>query len=292
MGALAIDDHSLRERFQRGGEAARQARVALESYYRLLGQVFPIHGEIETVAAYDVYLRDPSMEWDIVMLTDASSGRIIGGIQWQPLRDVKASCIDALAWVEHVWLTDEPGVRNYASFRHLLATVRKHMYQRGVDVGFMEFNDPEKMTPAEMEQDAAGGLSSWDRLLLWAGVGLSELVYSTADQRRRTVPYAQPSMEGGPPVRFLSLGFFALTRDLTGVRVPAEDYLQILYRAHSTIRDVDPTTDPTCLEYTAAVEALEVAAFEFAPLKERLQSETVQRAPRRPRKRTAPARQD
>ncbi len=54
----------------------------------LLERVFPIDGEIETVAAYDEYLRDPSMEWDIVVLTDASEGRVIGGIQRQAVRDL------------------------------------------------------------------------------------------------------------------------------------------------------------------------------------------------------------
>ncbi|HSS01936.1 MAG TPA: hypothetical protein VLM79_32985 [Kofleriaceae bacterium] len=283
MGVVVIEDHSLRERFQRGGEVAHDARVALDSYFRLLDDVFPICGEIETVAAYDAYLRDPSMEWDIVMLTDASNGRIIGGIQWQPLRNVAASWIDALAWVEHVWLADEPGVRSYPSFRHLLATVRKHMCQQRVDVGFMEFNDPQKMMPEEMEQDAVGGLSTSDRLLLWARMGLCELVHWTVDRRRMTVPYAQPAMEGGPPVRMLSLGFFALTQELTGVRLSAEDYLQILYRAHSTIRTVDPSTDPTCLEYTAAVNMLHPASFEFAPLKQRIAADVGKRTPRRRR---------
>jgi hypothetical protein len=149
----------------------------------------------------------------------------------------------------------------------------------------MEFNDPEKMMPDEMEQDAAGGLSPWDRLLLWARVGLCELVHWTADRRRMTVPYAQPAMEGGPPVRILSLGFFALTQELSGVRLSPEDYLQILYRAHSTIRTVDPPTDPTCLEYTAAVNMLHAASFEFAPLTERIATGAGKRAPRVHRRR-------
>jgi hypothetical protein len=205
------------------------------------------------------------MEWDIVILTDASTDRIIGGIQWQPLRDVRASWINELAWVEHIWLSNEPGVRSYGSFRHLLAAVRKHMRHKHVDIGFLEFNDPEKMTPDDMANDAVGGLSSWDRLRLWARMGVSELVYDTVD-RRVTVPYAQPAMEGGPAVRILSLGFFALTQDLAEIRISPADYLQILYRAHATIRNVDPASDPTCLEYTAAVHALHADTFHFVPL--------------------------
>ena len=68
MGALVIDDHSLREYFHGGIEAARRARVMLEMYYPLLRAVFPIDGEIETIAAYDAYLHDPAGEWDIVAL--------------------------------------------------------------------------------------------------------------------------------------------------------------------------------------------------------------------------------
>jgi hypothetical protein len=270
MGGLAIIDHSLREQFQGGDQSARHARTLLEAYYPLVRSVFPIEGELETVAAYDEYLRDPTMEWDIIVLTEASSGRIIGGIQWQALRDVRTSWVNGLAWVEHIWLANEPGVRSYGSFRHLLVTVRKHMRKRAVDIGFMEFNDPEKMTTEEMEQDAAGGLSSWDRLLLWARVGLSELAYLAPDGRYLPVPYAQPSMEGGPPVRMLSLGFFSLAQDLGDVHLRADEYLQILYRAHSTIRDVDPATDPTCLEYTAALRALGVSELCFVPLQRRL----------------------
>ena len=270
MGGPAITDHSLREQFQGGEQSARRARILLEAYYPLVRSVFPIDGELETVAAYDEYLRDPTMEWDIVALTDASSGRIIGGIQWQVLREVRTSWVNAVAWIEHIWLANERGVRSYGSFRHLLATVRKHMQHGAVDVGFMEFNDPEKMTTEEMEQDAGGGLSSRDRLLLWARVGLRELVYLAPDGRYLPVPYAQPSMEGGPPVRMLSLGFFSLAQDLGVVHPRPDEYLQILYRAHSTIRGVDPATDPTCLEYTGALRALGVAELCFAPLQRRL----------------------
>ena len=144
------------------------------------------------------------------------------------------------------------------------------MHRRHVTTGFMEFNDPEKMTPQEMEQDAAGGLSSQDRLTLWAHMGLSELVYRTADQSRAPVPYAQPAMAGGPPVAMLSLAFFALTQHLTEMHLSVEDYLRIVHRAHATIAGVDPATDPTCVAYTAAVRALGIAEFDFAPLRQRL----------------------
>lgn len=242
----------------------------LEAYYALFARVFPIAGEIETVAAYDEYLRDPASEWDVVVLSDASDGRTIGGIQWQAIRNVGASWIDELAWIEHVWLIDEPSVRRYDTFRQLLQTVRKHMRAKRVDTGFMEFNDPEKMTAAELEQDRAGGLSSWDRLVLWARVGLCDVTYRTEEGQRLPVPYAQPAMEGGAAVRILSLGFFALATDLTRMHLRAHDYLRILHRAHATIRGVDPAIDPTCLEYKAAVQALGVAELDFVPLKERL----------------------
>ena len=91
MGTLAIRDQSLRDLFQHGGEATRRARAMLARYHQLLGDVFPIQGEIETVAAYDAYLCDPSLEWDIIVLTESSSDRIIGGIQWQPLRNLNVS---------------------------------------------------------------------------------------------------------------------------------------------------------------------------------------------------------
>lgn len=272
MLAPDIQHQSLRDDYRRGGPAAREARMALEAYYPLLRAVFPVEGEIETVDAYDQYLRDPALEWDIVVLRDRSDGRIIGGIQWQAIRRVGASWVDSLAWVEHIWLADQPGVRTYRSFRRLLATVEKHMRDKDVDVGFMEFNDPDKTTPEQMEEDAKGGLTTWDRLLLWARVGLCEVGYR-AGGRWMPAPYAQPSMESGPPVRILTLGFFSFDRDLTEESMTPEDYLRILYRAHSTIRGLDPAADPTCLEYTAEVLALGVAAFEFTPLRCRFQSE-------------------
>ena len=270
MASLAIKDHSLRERYLGGGEEAGNARRVLERYYPLLTEVFPIAGEIETIAAYDEYLRDPAMDWDIVVLSDAADGRIVGGIHWQALRGLGTAWLDAVAWVEHVWLVNDPAFRRYDRFRDLLSAVRNHMHRRRVDVGFMEFNDPEKMTPQDMARDAAGGLSTRDRLRLWAHVGLCELVHRTADGQPVPAPYAQPAMDHGPPVRMLSLGFFAFARNLADTRILATDYLQILYRAHATIRGVDPASDPTCLEYTAAVRALGATAFEFAPLKYRL----------------------
>src|ERR1051325_10778922 len=215
MGALQINDHCLRERYRAGGETARQARAALDTYYQLLADAFPITGEIEAIDAYDEYLTDPNVEWDIIVLSDASSERIIGGIQWQIIRHVNVPWLDTLAWVEHVWLVDEPRVRNYHSFHRLLATIQKHMRERRVYTGFMEFNDPEKMNPEQIALDASGGLSSWERLLLWAHAGIHDLVYSAADGRQLPVPYAQPSMDGGPPVRFLSIGFFTLVHELS-----------------------------------------------------------------------------
>jgi hypothetical protein len=270
MGEPGIADHSLRDQFERGGEAAGDALLMLEHYHPLLMQVFPIDGEIETLAAYHEYLSDRTMEWDIVVLSDPRDGRILGGIHWQPLRGLDTAWADTLAWVEHVWLLDDPDVRRYSAFHHLLATVRRHMRRRGAHAGFMEFNDPEKMTAAEIEQDAAGGLSTRDRLVLWAGVGLSELVYVAADGRRLPAPYAQPAMDGGPPMRILSLGFFSLVQDLARSELSTADYLRILHRAHSTIRGVDPAIDPTCVAYTAAVRVLGVTGFAFSPLKHRL----------------------
>jgi hypothetical protein len=276
MASLAIKDHSLRERYLGGGEEAGNARRVLERYYPLLTEVFPIAGEIETIAAYDEYLRDPAMDWDIVVLSDAADGRIVGGIHWQALRGLGTAWLDAVAWVEHVWLVNDPAFRRYDRFRDLLSAVRNHMHRRRVDVGFMEFNDPEKMTPQDMARDAAGGLSTRDRLRLWAHVGLCELIHRTADGQRVPAPYAQPAMDHGPPVRMLSLGFFAFARKLAESRIPTTDYLQILYRAHATIRGVDPAHDPTCREYTAAVRALAATDFEFAPLKDRLSPDRQQ----------------
>src|ERR1043165_2636811 len=160
MASFAIHDDSLRERYHGGGEELGNARLLLERYYPLLTEVFPIAGEIETIASYDEYLRDPAMAWDIVVLSNAADGRIVGGIHWQALRDLGTSWVDAVAWVEHVWLINDPAVRRYDRFRDLLSAVRNHMRRAHVDVGFMEFNDPEKMSPEDMARDAAGGLST------------------------------------------------------------------------------------------------------------------------------------
>jgi len=202
MNAPHMLDQSLRDTYLGDTIAVQEARAALEAYYPLLRSAFPLEGEIETVDAYEQYLRDPSLEWDIVVLRDAGDGRIIGGIQWQVLRGVGPSWAESLAWVEHIWLVNQPGVRTYRSFRDLLGTVRDGMRRKGVDVGFMEFNDPDKMSPTEKEEDARGGVTTRDRVLLWASVGLCEVGFQTEDGWIGA-PYAQPSMEEGPPLTIL-----------------------------------------------------------------------------------------
>jgi hypothetical protein len=260
---------SLKEAYAGGDAARRAARSVLEAYYPLLRSVFPVVGEIETVAAYDQYLQDADLEWDIVVLRDDPDGDILGGIQWQALREAGPPWAKSLAWVEHIWLSNQAGVRTYLAFRGLLGTVRDRLSEKGVRVGFMEFNDPDKMSFAEQEEDARGGVSTRDRLLLWGRAGVCEVGFTTGGVWKGA-PYAQPSMEGGPPVTILTLGFFSFGPKLIEQQLPVADYLRILHRAHATIRGVDPAVDPTCRQYTEEVNALGIPAFSFLPLRRRL----------------------
>jgi hypothetical protein len=229
----------------------------MEAYHKQLRRTFPLEGEIESAATYSEYLRNPHSTWDMVVLRDKAQN-IIGGIQYQ-IVDVGGQSINKAAWGEHIWLA--PEARNYQNFHGLVKIAEERITKAGGDMVFMEFNNPEKMTPAQILEDAAAGISPADREKIWGRVG----IHVPVDRVGRMPEYGQPSMDGQPPVDFLSLGFIG-SKPITGKTISADDYLKLATAAHSTIPGVDVATDPTIKAYTDAVRAMDDTAFTFVPL--------------------------
>lgn len=229
----------------------------MEAYHKQLSRTFPLEGEIESVATYMSYLKNPNSTWDMVVLRDKAQN-IIGGIQYQVV-DVGGQSINKAAWGEHIWLA--PEARNFENFRGLVKIAEERITKAGGDMVFMEFNNPEKMTPAQILEDSAAGISPADREKVWGRVG----IHVPVDRVGRMPEYGQPSMDGQPAVEFLSLGFIG-SKPITGKTISADDYLKLATAAHSTIPGVDVATDPTIKAYTDAVRAMDDTAFTFVPL--------------------------
>ena len=229
----------------------------MEAYHKQLSRTFPLEGEIEAASTYAAYLKNPNSTWDMVVLRDKAQN-IIGGIQFQVV-DVGGQSINKAAWGEHIWLA--PEARNYQNFHGLVKIAEERIKKAGGDMVFMEFNNPEKMTPAQILEDAAAGISPADREKIWGRVG----IHVPVDRVGRMPEYGQPSMDGQPPVDFLSLGFIG-AKPITGKTITADDYLKLATAAHSTIPGVNVATDPTIKAYTDAVRAMDDTSFTFVPL--------------------------
>lgn len=245
---------SMRELAERNDPAFDEI---LAAYHKQLQRTFPLEGEIEAAETYAAYLKDKSMTWDMVVLRDAEKN-IIGGIQYQ-IVEVGGQNINKAAWGEHIWLA--PEARNYDNFRGLIKIAEERIKKSGGDLVFMEFNNPEKMTPAQILEDSAAGISPADREKVWGRVG----IHVPVDSVGRMPEYGQPSMDGQPAVEFLSLGFIG-SKPLTGKSITASDYLRLARSAHSTIPGVDVNSDPTIKAYTEAVQAMDDKVFTFVPL--------------------------
>jgi hypothetical protein len=243
---------SMRELAERDPQAFEQK---LDQYYPKLQNAFPDASEIESKDTYRDYLNDKNFPWDMLVLHD-KEGNVLGGIQSQTV-DVGGSEINKAVWAEHIWLA--PEARTYTNFNTLLKTAVNRWSATGSDVVFMEFNDRAKMTLAQMNDDAAAGLTPEAREKIWGRVGL----YVLGDQSGRIAPYAQPAMGDGDPVTYLSVGMAPLKGKT--------DYLKLLRAAHSTIPDVNLDTDPTVLNYTAGLQAVKDSGqdrLSFARLKD------------------------
>ena len=60
-------------------------------------------------------------------------------------------------------------------------------------------------------------------------------------------------MDGQDPVTYLTLALISLKgKNLAGSKLPIQDYLQLLTKAHGTI--VDTATDPTVAAYTKILQ--------------------------------------
>jgi hypothetical protein len=239
-------------------------RELLDEYYPKLERAFPLVGEIETKDTYLEYLEDEEFSWDMVLLRN-SQREIIGGIQFQVL-EIGGACVRAAAWAEHIWVEQEN--RSFDNFRCLLKIAEEKIQRAGADLVFMEFNNPQKMSQEEMAEDAEGGITTQDREKIWGRVGINVLLLDG-----EIAPYAQPSMDGQPPVEYLSLGFISSV-PLEGTELSVEDYLRIAHTAHLTIPGVT-LDDVTIKEYTNQVSRSGAQSLVFASLAELAASRTA-----------------
>ena len=253
-----------------GQDAKAMKQIMREEYYPGLKKAFPDKSEYEKISTYYEYLLDRGGTWDAVALR-GNNGQIVGGIQSQVI-NVEGKVIKNAVWGEHIWLS--PDARSFPNFRALMNTAADRFRTTGSQVAFMEFNDRAKMTLQELIQDAKGGLTTEAREVIWgrfANKGLNILHFKDG----KIAPYAQPGMDGQEPVTYLTLALIALDgSNLSGRKLPTNDYLKLLTKAHSTI--VDPATDPTVLGYTRELQN-RIAAGETNMTFRRLADTTVGR---------------
>ncbi len=255
---VKLDIASMRE-LAKSGDLVK-LRQEVERYYPLLQKAFPLPGEIESVETYMEYLSDPHSTWDMEHPRD-EHGNIIGGLQYQVL-DVEGKEIKKAGWLEHIWVDEGKRQEGYGSA--LLKHVQSRVQTKGGDVTFWEFNNPDKMTPDEIAEDAKGGITTQDRVDYWGKRGAYVLV---SESNGEIVPYAQPGMDGQEPVTYLSTAW-SKPGGLDGVKLSKSDYLKVLLAAHKTIADVE--SDPTVKEYKAKIDALPDQEFKFVKLSDYL----------------------
>jgi glycine/D-amino acid oxidase-like deaminating enzyme len=254
-----LDLRGLKEIAETGDED--RVRKLVNLYYPQLQKAFPLPGEIEDPETYVKYLMDPEMKWEMEQLL----GPIQGGLQYQVLH-VGGDQINNAGWLEHIWVADHVRESGYGS--ELLAHVQDRVAAKGGDITFWEWNNPDKMSPEEIEEDQKGGITTQDRVNYWARRGASVAVVPSTGE---IAPYAQPGMDGQEEVPYLSLAF-TKPGGLEGQTISKSDYLKTLVAAHGTITDVD--TDPTVRAYKDALNAVPDQELKFVKLEDYIKQRT------------------
>lgn len=252
---------SMRDLFRSDPDSAR---ALLAAYYPELEKAFPLPGEIETTATYERYLLGETLKWNMLVIVDDDDSPM-GGVQLQVLSDVHPE-LGSVAWIEHVWLRIDK--RSYPVAREILYELERYLVDSGAQHIFMEFNDPWKMTPEEIEEDQKAGLATNDRLILWSRLGLCEL----HDELGEVAPYAQPGMDGEDPVEYLSVGMMRVDgslQSLDGEVLSAEAYRALVAAAHRTLPGYDEETDPTAQKLRQMLHGH--VKFTFVPLSKRFE---------------------
>lgn len=255
-----LDLRSLKEIAASGDEA--RVRKLVDLYYPALKKAFPLPGEIETPETYVKYLMDPEMKWEMEQLL----GPIQGGLQYQVLPIEGGTNIKNAGWLEHIWVADHVREGGYGS--GLLKHVQGQVAKKGGDVTFWEWNNPDKMSAAELLEDAKGGITTQDRVGYWANRGAYVAVVKSTGE---IAPYSQPGMDGQEAVPYLSLAW-SKPGGLDGQTILKSDYLKVLTSAHNTITDA--ATDVTVAEYKAALDALPDTEFQFMKLADYIKQRT------------------
>lgn len=238
-----------------------RVRKLVDLYYPSLKKAFPLAGEIEDPETYVNYLMDSGMKWEMEQLL----GPVQGGLQYQVI-DVGGKDIKNAGWLEHIWVADHVRESGYGS--ELLRHVESQVEKKGGDVTFWEWNNPDKMTPEEIAEDAKGGITTQDRVSYWGKRGAYVAVVPSTGE---IAPYAQPGMDGQEEVAYLSLAW-SKPGGLEGQTVSKSDYLKTLLAAHDTITDVG--ADATVQAYKAELDALPDQEFKFVKLQDFIKQRT------------------
>ncbi|MCO6431416.1 MAG: hypothetical protein J5J00_11190 [Deltaproteobacteria bacterium] len=249
---------------------ALKAGLIFAEYMPHFKAAFPIPGETESPETYLKYLQDPAMKWDILVFRDKENKQIIGGAQFQILRTA-AESIPSCLWAEHIFLrNDEQG--NYRCSANLFEVgnaLKSVAQSSGAKAIIMEYNDSCKMTPEEIAEDGEAGLPTQLREVLWSRFlqkfavsdSRGTLVLDEATGLPQTAPYSQPSMDGQPPIEFLSSGLI-FVGEKPEVVSPSD--LKEVYRAMWATFGCDDT-DPTAAKIFSELDAIEKKGLMFAP---------------------------
>ena len=262
--APLIETLSMREIADRGDLTQLNERLA--TYYPELEKAFPLPGEIESTETYVNYLTDKEFPWEMEQLL-GKDGKVRGGLQYQIL-DVDGEKINKAGWLEHIWVKD--GARSEGFGSALLEHVQNQIQKKGGDLTFWEFNNPDKMTPEEIEEDAKGGITTQDRVDYWAKRGAYVAVIPSTGE---LAFYAQPGMDGQQEVAYLSTAWKA-PGGLDGQKISIDDYKKTMLAAHGTIVDVNE--DPTVKHYIDQLNALPDTHLEFVRLSDYLEQRAKQ----------------
>lgn len=254
-----MDLRSLKE-IAESGDVDR-VRKLVNLYYPSLQRAFPLAGEIEDPETYVKYLMDPKMKWDMEQLL----GPVQGGIQYQVM-DVGGDKVAKAGWLEHIWVADHVRESGYGS--QMLRHVADRVAGKGGDFTFWEWNNPDKMSVAEILEDEKGGITTQDRVAYWAKRGAFVAVVPSTGE---IAPYAQPGMDGQQEVGYLSLAF-SKPGGLEGQTISKSDYLKTLMAAHGTITDVE--IDPTVKQYKAQLDSLPDTELKFVKLEDFINQRT------------------
>lgn len=171
----------------------------LVRYYREFVESFPDIKERPPYSVLREHLIAPDSGFRVFAFE--IDGEVVGG---QHLRIVQTED-ESFGVIEHLWVSREQRKAGIGSV--VIQMSEQVLEKQGARFCIAEFNDPELMTPKELEEDLRSGITPEGRLRFWERQGYSLL----------NAPYIQPSLDPAEDaVEYLMLGVKPL-RDTTDI---------------------------------------------------------------------------